>query len=454
LEKIMDVSRHGFPGDFRWGAATASYQVEGAVHEDGRGESIWDRFCTVPGAIADGSSGEVACDHYHRWQEDVALMHEMGLDSYRFSVAWPRIFPEGSGKPNQASLDFYSRLIDGLRAAGITPFVTIYHWDLPQALQDRGGWANRDTASIFADYADTLVRHFSDRVPYWITHNEPAVSTLVGHLEGRHAPGTRDPRIAYQAVHNMLLSHGLAVKALRATNSSAQVGITLNLFPIHPATAAPEDIEAARVLDGLDNRLFLDPVFLGRYPEDIVEALGPVAPTVAAQSGDLVTISAPLDFLGVNYYRRKVAHPDPTSPYLGVGTVSPPESEYTQMGWEVTPDGLREILVRVHNEYKAPAIYITENGAAFPDRVEPDGTVHDRQRVAYLESHIDACAQAIAAGVPLKGYFVWSLMDNFEWGLGYTRRFGVIYVDYPTQRRIWKDSALWYQGWIAVQRGR
>jgi len=448
----MNMPARAFPGDFRWGAATASYQIEGAVREDGRGESIWDRFCTIPGAIADGSSGEVACDHYHRWQDDVALMQEMRLDSYRFSVAWPRIFPEGSGRPNQAGLDFYGRLVDGLRAAGITPFVTIYHWDLPQALQDRGGWANRDTASIFADYADALVRSLGDRVPCWITHNEPAVSSLVGHLEGRHAPGIRDPRIAYQAVHNMLLSHGLAIKALRATNPGVQAGITLNLSPIHPATAAPEDVEAARLLDGLDNRLFLDPVFLARYPEDIMDALGPIAPPV--QPGDLETIAAPVDFLGVNYYRHKVAHRDPASPFLGAGTLSPRESEYTQMGWEVYPDGLREILARVHNDYHAPAYYVTENGAAFPDRVEPDNSVHDRRRVAYLESHLDACAQAIDAGVPLKGYFVWSLMDNFEWALGYSRRFGVIYVDYPTQRRIWKDSAFWYQGWVAAQRGR
>jgi beta-glucosidase len=442
----MSESARRFADDFRWGAATASYQVEGAAHEDGRGVSIWDTFCMVPGAIADGSNGDVACDHYHLWPADISMMRELGLDSYRFSIAWPRIYPEGNGKLNQAGLDFYSKMVDGLHEAGITPFATLYHWDLPQALQDRGGWANRDTASIFADYADTMVRHLSDRVPYWITHNEPAVSALVGHLEGRHAPGIRDPRIAYQSVHNMLLSHGLAMEALRASAPGVQAGITLNLFPIHPASAAPEDTEAARVLDGLDNRLFLDPIFHGRYPEDIMRALGPVAPTI--HDGDLETISAPMDFLGVNYYRRKVAHPDPSNPFLGAGTVSPRDSEYTEMGWEVYPDGLLEILVRVHNEYNAPAYYITENGASFPDIVERNGSVHDSRRIAYLESHIEACAQSIEAGVPLKGYFVWSLMDNFEWGMGYSRRFGIIYVDYPTERRILKDSALWYQSWL------
>jgi beta-glucosidase len=432
-----------FPADFRWGAATASYQIEGATREDGRGESIWDRFCTMPGAILDGSDGSVACDHYHLWRSDVALMREMGMNSYRFSIAWPRIFPEGSGTLNKRGIDFYDRLVDALLEAGITPFVTLYHWDLPQALQDHGGWPNRDTAHLFAAYTESVARALGDRVRHWITHNEPAVPAYAGHLTGEHAPGVRNPRMAYQTVHNLLLSHGLALEVLRSVSPGSQVGITLNLFPIHPASDSPEDIEAARNLDGIDNRMFLDPIYRASYPADIISLLGPLAPTI--HDGDLEIISAPTDFLGINYYRRKVTRFDPTSPLFGITEAPPPDAEYTQMEWEIYPDGLRELLVRLHNDYHASAYYITENGAAYPDTLEADGSVHDTLRVAYIESHIEACARAIEAGVPLKGYFPWSLMDNFEWSWGYTRRFGLLYVDYPTQRRIWKDSALWYQ---------
>ncbi|MGI8587022.1 MAG: GH1 family beta-glucosidase [Chloroflexia bacterium] len=435
------------PPDFVWGAATASYQIEGAVHEDGRGESIWDRFGHTPGNVLNGDTGDVACDHYHRWAEDIGLMREMGLDAYRYSIAWPRILPAGRGQVNGAGLDFYDRLTDGLLAAGIRPFVTLYHWDLPQALQDKGGWANRDTASAFADYADLVARFLGDRVSAWITHNEPWVAAFVGNLWGEHAPGLRDAATALAVAHHLLLSHGLAVPAIRAAVSGAGVGITLNLQPVYPATDSAADLAAASRQDLFANRLFLDPLFEGRYPDHLSEVFGSIG--LPVKSGDLELISAPLDFLGVNYYTRALVRADPAGDPGGVATEHPP-GEYTTMDWEVYPDGLRVLLERVNRDYPAPAYYVTENGAAFPDELSPDGTVYDPRRQAYLEAHFAAAAQAVAAGVPLRGYFVWSLMDNFEWDKGYSQRFGLLYVDYPTGRRFWKASGRWYQRLLAA----
>ena len=434
-----------FPPGFLWGAATASYQIEGAVAEDGRGPSIWDTFSHTPGNTKNGDTGDVACDHYHRWREDIALMREMGLQGYRFSVAWPRILPAGRGAVNAAGLDFYDRLVDGLLGAGIQPFATLYHWDLPRPLQDAGGWANRDTAAAFADYAEIVARRLGDRVRSWITLNEPWVVAFVGNLQGRHAPGTHDLQTALRVTHHLLLGHGLAVPRLRAATPGTPVGITLNLTPTDPAGDSPADQAAAARQDVYQNRIFLDPLSRGAYPPEAAAFLG--AATFPVQDGDLATIGAPLDFLGVNYYTRNVMRDAPGNGLLANEQVSPP-GEYTTMPWEVYPAGLRTLLNRVHRDYAFPAYYITENGAAFPDTVESGGAVHDARRTAYLQAHFAAAAAAIHDGVPLRGYFVWSLMDNFEWGHGYSQRFGLVYIDYATQARLWKDSARWYQGFL------
>lgn len=442
----IDVSKNGFPAGFLWGAATAAFQIEGSNHADGRGESIWDRFCSTPGKVANGDTGEVACDHYRRWQDDVALLRELGVNAYRFSIAWPRIVPEGRGPVNHVGLDFYDRLTDALLESGITPFVTLYHWDLPQALQRWDGWANRDTIQHFARYTEVVAQRLGDRVSNWITHNEPAVVAFNGNFWGDHAPGLKNRTIAYQVAHNVLVSHGMAMQAIRATAPASKAGITLNLYATHPANDSHEDMQAAERADGFKNRWFLDPVFKGRYPEDILDLLGADAPAV--EPGDMDLISTPIDFLGVNYYSRAVIRHAPNSQPFDTAEVKPDGSRYTDMNWEVYPRGLTETLERLHTEYPTPAYYVTENGATYPDTVSSDGRVHDTERRAYLQSHFEAAAEAISHGVPLKGYFVWSLMDNFEWAWGYTKRFGIIYIDYKTQERIWKDSALWYREWI------
>ncbi|MGQ9568816.1 MAG: GH1 family beta-glucosidase [Anaerolineae bacterium] len=437
-----------FPEHFTWGAATAAYQIEGAWDEDGKGPSIWDVFCRVPGAIQDGDTGDVACDHYHRWREDVALMRELGLRAYRFSVSWPRVLPEGRGKVNRPGLDFYDRLVDALLAADIQPFVTLYHWDLPQALQEEGGWPVRDTARRFADFADVVSRRLGDRVRHWITLNEPWVVAYAGYGNGYHAPGIRNPLAAVQATHHLLLAHGLAVPVLRENGDAAtQVGITLNLSPVHPASDRPADEEAARRYDGFLNRWFLDPLFRRRYPEDMLEMLGSALPDRYEE--DLETIAVPVDFLGVNNYTRTVVADDPDSVVVETREVKPTGRPYTEMGWEVYPEGLYEILTRVHRDYAPPCIYITENGAAFADQVDAEGRVHDAQRVDFLREHIAQAHRALEEGVPLAGYFVWTLLDNFEWAYGYSKRFGIVYVDFATQERIVKDSGIWYRGVIA-----
>ena len=437
-----------FPETFRWGVATAAYQIEGAVREDGRGESIWDRFCHTPGKIKNGETGDIACDHYHLYPQDIQLMQEMGLRNYRFSIAWPRILPSGRGQVNAAGLDFYERLVDALLKAGIEPFVTLYHWDLPQALQDEvGGWVSRETSAAFANYADVVSRRLGDRVKYWITLNEPWVSSFVGHELGTHAPGIQDSRTAWQVSHNLLLGHGLAVPVLRANgNPDTRVGITLSLTPVEPATDSEEDRQLVQAADGKQNRWFLDPVFRGSYPQDVLDRLARenILPTIEA--GDNAIIARPVDFLGLNYYYRTILHRHPDG---GIQMVQPEGAEITTMGWEVYPPGLHTLLSRMHNEYHVPAIYITENGTAFSDTLGPDGAVHDPRRLSYLREHFLQAQQAISEGVPLLGYFVWSLMDNFEWAHGYTPRFGTVYVDYPTQRRIVKDSGHWYSQVIA-----
>jgi beta-glucosidase len=432
-----------FPAEFVWGAATASYQIEGAVNEDGRGESIWDRFSHTPGMTLNGDTGDVADDHYHRWQGDVELMQRLGLRAYRFSIAWPRIYPRGTGEVNAAGLDFYDRLVDGLLGAGIAPVVTLYHWDLPQALQDQGGWSSPATIDAFVTYAETVARRLGDRVRHWITHNEPWVVAFVGHYQGRHAPGIRDLPTALRVAHHVLLSHARAIPRVRAASPGSQVGITLNLTTSRPASDSPADRRAADLHDQYVNRWFLDPLFGRGYPAELAQVLG--GRFVAPSPEELREIATPIDFLGINYYCPTVLR---AGGELGFQQESEPELaargfELTAMGWPVAPDAFHELLTRVGREYRPPLIYITENGAAFDDRPS-DGRVADPRRLAYLESHLGAVQHAIHDGVPVQGYFVWSLLDNFEWALGYARRFGVIYVDYPTQARLIKDSGHWY----------
>jgi beta-glucosidase len=424
-----------FPAEFVWGAATAAYQIEGAANEDGRGESIWDRFSTTPGKVRTGDTGLVACDFYHRYREDIALMRDLGLDAFRFSIAWPRILPEGRGRVNQAGLDFYDRLVDELLAKEIEPFVTLYHWDLPQALEDRGGWASRETVEAFTEYVQIVLERLGDRVGRWITHNEPQVASWAGYGSGAHAPGRRSKSDATAAAHHLLLSHGRAVEIVRAAAPNATVGITLNLYSVQSEGHDDSAAEVARRIDGGDNRWFLDPIFRGEYPADVLELLGDAAPPV--EEGDLAVISRPLDFLGVNNYSRLV---------IGGGgkPLRNSSSAYTDMDWEVYPDGLYEVLVRLHDEYAVPRIYVTENGAAFGDIRSHDGAVRDPERQDYLEGYIRAVGRAVQAGVPVSGYFVWSFLDNFEWAHGYSKRFGIVYVDYPTLERVPKGSFHWY----------
>jgi beta-glucosidase len=435
-----------FPADFLWGAATAAYQVEGAVDEDGRGRSIWDTFSHTPGRTRDGDTGDVATDHYHRFRDDVALMADLGLRSYRFSLAWPRVQPGGRGPANQRGLDFYRRLVDELLAAGIEPWVTLYHWDLPDELEQAGGWPARDTAERFAEYAGLAHDALGDRVRFWTTLNEPWCSAFLGYSAGEHAPGRHDPAAAVAATHHLLLGHGLAVQELRSRGVE-QVGITLNLFPVAPLTDEPAVIDAARRVDGMHNRLFLDPILRGGYPDDVRADLAPVTDFGFEKHEDAAVIAAPIDVLGVNYYTRHVVGTS-SLPGAAVAAVRPPAGPVTQMGWGVDPDGLTDLLLRLHREYPGIPLCVTENGAAYPDAPGPDGAVHDVERTAFVAAHIDACAAAMADGVPLRGYFVWSLMDNFEWSHGYSKRFGIVHVDYGTQQRRVKDSGRWYADFI------
>ena len=433
-----------FPENWVWGAATAAYQIEGAVREGGRGQSIWDTFSHSAGKVANGDTGDVACDHFHRFPEDIALMRELGLGGYRFSIAWPRIFPTGAGRPNSEGIDFYRRLIDELHTAGITPYVTLYHWDLPQALQDAGGWANRDTAHRFGEYAHTVAAALGSGVQHWFTINEPWVAAFLGHWTGDHAPGESNLRLALLAAHNLLLAHGEGMTALRSEmGPGGQAGIVLNLAPCQPAGDTNADLEAADRTDGFMNRWFLDPLYRGHYPEELRRLYGDAVPEIAP--GDMELISQATDMLGVNYYFRSLVAYDSAALPLQARRVIPAGAEVTAMGWEVYPAGLYEILKRVHDDYSPGTLLVTENGAAYEDIVE-DGRVEDPERENYLHEHLLQAYRAVEDGIPLKGYFVWSLLDNFEWALGYSKRFGVIYVDYSTQERIVKRSGRWYAG--------
>ncbi|GGY98551.1 GH1 family beta-glucosidase [Pseudoduganella plicata] len=438
------ICRADFPAGFRWGTSTSSYQIEGAIHAGGRVESIWDRFCTRPGAIRDGRSGEVACDHYRRWPQDLDLARDLGTNAYRFSIAWPRIWTE-AGTPNEQGLDFYERLVDGMLERGLQPWATLYHWDLPQALQDRGGWAARDTVYAYTAYVDAVTRRLGDRVNHWITHNEPWCTSMHGHWDGMHAPGIRDFGTALQVCHHVLLSHGLAVPVVRANAADAQVGIALSLHPVRTATDSVEDATAARRHDGLRNRWFLDPLGGRGYPADVLALLGELAPRIEA--GDMATIAVPTDFMGLNYYFPETIAHAPGRPPLQVEIVAPPDVERTAFGWEVAPQGLTELLRRLHGDYGVSAIHITENGSCYDDAVS-DGAVHDAPRTAYLVRHLAALRDALAEGIPVRGYFAWSLLDNFEWAEGYTRRFGLTHVDFATQQRLLKDSGHWYRAFL------
>jgi beta-glucosidase len=430
-----------FSEDFAWGAATSAFQIEGAVHEDGRGESIWDRFTAEPGRISDGSDASVACDHYHRVTEDIDALRWLGVRSYRFSVAWPRVLPLGRGRVNQPGLDFYDRLVDALLAAGIEPFLTLNHWDLPQALQDAGGWPARDTVAAFVDYAAVVMSRLGDRVPRVCTHNEPWCISTLGFGTGEHAPGERAawPR-ALAAAHHLLLSHGLAVDAIRAVAPAAKVGIVLNLVPAEPASDSPADRDACRAFDGSFNRWFLDPLYGRGYPADVIadhQAAGH-GDLSFVHDGDLRAIATPTDYLGVNYYSRAVIRSSAADNLPATVVAS---DDKTDMGWEVAPAGLLAILRRVHTEYAPGLLYVTENGAAYDTPPDDTGRVRDVLRQRYLWSHFEAAHQAIEEGIPLAGFYLWSLFDNFEWAQGYTKRFGLFWVDYDTQQRLAKDSA-------------
>jgi beta-glucosidase len=438
------IDPYAFPLDFLWGAATASYQIEGGVDEDGRGESIWDRFSRTPGRTANGDTGDVACDHVHRWREDVALMADLGLGAYRFSVAWPRIQPNGSGPINAVGLDFYDRLVDELLANGIRPFVTLYHWDLPQPLEDAGGWPSPEIVERFAAYTDAVAARLADRVTDWMTLNEPQVFTFLGYVTGTHAPGRTDALAGLAAAHHAHLAHRAATDVLRRHRPDARIGIALSLWPTVPGSDAPADAAAAQRIDGASNRWFLDPVFGRGYPADLVELYGPA---VVGLDLDAVAGTPPPDFLGVNYYSRHHVVHDDASPMLAARFLEPPEPR-TAMGWNVHPESLRDLLVRLHDEYAPPSILITENGAAYEDVPDANGFVQDDERIAYLEDHLAAVADARAAGVPVDGYLLWSLLDNFEWAEGYAKRFGIVRVDYETLRRIPKASARWYAGLV------
>jgi beta-galactosidase len=431
-----------FPEGFGWGAATSAYQIEGAAKDDGRGESVWDTFSHTPGRVRGGDTGDVAADHYHRYLGDLDLMQELGLRTYRFSISWPRIQADGTGAPNQRGLDFYRRLVDGLHQRGISPMATLFHWDLPQSLQDVGGWESRDVAYRFADYAEAVFTGLGDAVPVWLTINEPKTVVQNGYLGGHHAPGLRDPAAAYLVAHHLQLAHGLAVQALRATGSSSRIGPALNLHPCYPADDSPEAAAATRLYDGYENRLYLDSIFKGAYPTDVLEDLGPDSRMVRAiRDGDLSIISTPVDLLAVHYY---------TPIYVTAtgGTVRKwPTSEAS---WQqIFPQGMYDILTRVTRDYGSIPLTITENGLATPDVLAADGSVDDPARIVFLRDHLAAVHRAISEGVPLESYHVWSLMDNFEWNEGYEQRWGLIYIDYPTQRRILKRSAHWYRRVIA-----
>ena len=436
----MTVSRDLFPKDFKWGVATSSFQIEGAHDADGKGPSVWDTFCEMDGKIADASNGHVACEHYTRWPEDVELISRLGVNAYRFSMSWPRVQPDGQGAWNEAGFTFYDQLISALEQRGIELHLTLNHWDLPQALQDQGGWVNREVCGHFTRYAAEVARRFGHRVHSICTHNEPWVIAILGYEQGIFAPGIKSRTQAMQAVHHLLLSHGMALKAMRGLGLSTAMGIVLNLSPIYPASDDPQDVAKAHLDDGLILRFYMDALYKGVYPQDVIAHLGSDAPQV--QQGDLETIAQANDFLGVNYYTRNFSSCG--NPW----DVTRTGNTVTDMGWEVYPQGLTELLCRLHTDYQPKCLWVTENGAAFKDQMVT-GVIDDAQRLAYIRDHIAATHDAIQQGVPVGAYFAWSLMDNFEWASGYAKRFGIIHVDFETQKRTFKNSALWYQKFLS-----
>ena len=440
---------NGFPDDFILGTATASYQIEGAVLEDGRGASIWDTFSHTPGKIYGGHTGDIACDHYHRYKADIGLMKELGVKGYRFSIAWSRIFPEGKGKPNQKGVDFYSRLIETLLENGIDPMATLYHWDLPQALQNTGGWGNRDITDYYAQYAEYIFRVFGDRIKKWNTFNEPWVSAFAGHYGGRHAPGMTDFALAVQVSHHLLLSHSKAIEAFRQLNKGGKIGLALNLYPTYPGSDSPDDRKAAYLADGYHNRWFLDPILKGEYPGDMLDTYRERLHAPVVQPGDMEKMKAnKIDFLGINYYFRKVIKNKNNNEILHYEEMKPLESEYTEMGWEIYPEGMLDLMRRIRTDYGDLHMAITENGAAFKDDKRKNGIIQDDDRVKFLKQHLETANKAIHEGIKLDGFYIWSLLDNFEWGHGYSKRFGLFYTDYESQERIWKRSGLWLKEFI------
>ena len=441
------------PADFRWGSATAAYQVEGAAQEDGKGASIWDTFSHTPGRTLHGDTGDIAADHYHRYPDDARRMAEFGMNAYRFSISWPRILPEGRGRVNQAGLDHYDRVVDTLLERGIEPMVTLFHWDLPQALEDDGGWVNRDTAHAFADYAEIVLERLADRVPLWLTHNEPWTVIGQGYSRGLHAPGYRDYHRAGTAIHHMMLGHGEALQRFRTlAPADAQIGITLCMAVAKPWSEAPADVAAARLLDGEQNRVYLDPLFKKSYPDDLSELFPTLFDPAVVQDGDLDVIGGEIDFLGLNYYLNHLVKADPLVPVLGARLIDPP-GPMMSAGIAAVPEGLFDCLTRVHREYRELPTFVTEVGASAHDYVDPEGRVKDTVRIDYLRTCVQSIARAIEDGVDVRGLYVWSLLDNLEWDLGYSVRFGLFYVDYRTQDRVPKDSVHWYRTLISEHTG-
>lgn len=429
-----------FPQGFVWGTGTAAFQIEGATREDGRGESIWDRFAATPDKILSGETGDPACDSYHRYRDDIAFMRAMGVNAYRFSIAWPRVIPDGDGEINPAGLDYYERVVDALLADGITPYVTLYHWDLPQALQDKGGWVNRSTIDAFVRYVDVTVSRLGDRVKRWSTFNEPWCVSILSNLIGEHAPGLRDPKTALRVAHHVLVAHGNAVPIIRERCPGGEVGIVLNFEPAYPATDTQADAKATRLYHDKYNRWFLDPIMGRGYPQEGWNDYGADVPVITA--GDLDAIRAPLDYLGVNYYTRRVCH----DPSVSGGRVlhTRDENAVSALDWEIYPQGLYDLLTWLHRDYRIPPLFITENGMARHDEIAADGRVHDPERIAYVRAHLESVLNAIDAGVNVRGYFCWTLLDNFEWAYGTSSRFGLAYTRFDTQQRILKDSGHWY----------
>lgn len=444
------MKTYSFPKNYIWGAAASAYQIEGAPEEDGKGLSILDTFYRKGDNSYQNQTGDLAANHYHRMEEDVKLMAELGLKAYRFSVSWSRVLPDGIGKINQKGLDFYRRLVDALLRVNISPILTLFHYDLPLTLHEKGGWPNRDTADAFGDYACILGKALGDRVPYWITHNEPFVTAVLGYLTGEQAPGITDPIAMLASVHTLLLSHGKAVTALRTTTrNNPQIGIALNLSPVHTASESINDQKAARLFDGILNRCFIEPILLGQYPQDIINLFQPLMPEI--KKGDMAIIHSPIDFLGINYYSRSVIAHDENIPFIEARQVHPKGREYSMM-WEIFPEGIYELIKRVWTDYHPQAIFVTENGVPVPDGIDFDHKVRDGRRQLYIQNHLIQIHRAIEEKIPILGYLVWSFLDNFEWALGYQMRFGLVYVDFETQERIIKESAKWFSKVIKENR--